>query len=90
VDCLRDHIDIWDEYSMTQRLEVERDIEALLQTIADEGAVVGAGLRPMRLRSKSDAPNLEPLEWTNIYFVLAPKEVLPLNVRVPKAIKLFG
>jgi transcriptional regulator with XRE-family HTH domain len=88
VDYLRDYKDIHEEYSMSQRLGVDRDIGALLDTISIEGAVVGAGLRHMRLRMKSDSPDREPLDWTNIYLVLAPKDALPSNVRAAKAIKM--
>jgi transcriptional regulator with XRE-family HTH domain len=88
VDYLRDYNDIRDECSMSQRLDVDRDIGALLDTISNEGAVVGAGLRHARVRFKSDAPDREPLDWTNIYLVLAPKDALPSNVRVAKAFKI--
>jgi transcriptional regulator with XRE-family HTH domain len=87
VDYLRDYNDIRDAYSMTQRLDVDRDIGALLDTITNEGAVVGAGLRHTRVRFRSDAPNCEPMNWTNIYIVLARKEALPSNVRVAKAFR---
>jgi transcriptional regulator with XRE-family HTH domain len=89
VDYLRDYNDIHDLYSMSQRLELDRDIEALLRTISDEGAAVGAGLRHARVRFKSDAAKCEPMNWTNVYFVLAPNAALPSNIRVPKAFK-FG
>jgi transcriptional regulator with XRE-family HTH domain len=87
IDYLRDYDDIREEYSMAQRLEVDRNIDALLKTITDEGAVVGAGLRQVRVRSK-DYPNREPLNWTMIQAVLAPKHALPSNVRVPKVLEL--
>jgi transcriptional regulator with XRE-family HTH domain len=87
VDYLRDYKDICEEYSMSQRIGVDHDIDSLLQTISDDKMAIGAGLRHMRLRSKSDAPGLEPMEWTNIYIVIAPKDTLPSNIRVPKAIK---
>ena len=87
VDYLHDYNDVRDEYSMSQRLDVDRDIDALLKTIADEGAVMGAGLRNARVRSKN-YPNSEPMDWTIIHAVLAPKHALPSNVRVPKAFGL--
>jgi hypothetical protein len=72
---------------MSQRLDVDRDIDALLKTVADAGAAVGAGLRQARIRLTSDAPNCEPMNWTNIYFVLSPNDALPSNLRVPKTFK---
>lgn len=87
VDYLRDYNDVRDLYSMSQRLDVDRDIDTLLKTVAGAGAAVGAGLRHARVRFKSDAPNCDPMDWINIYFVLAPNEALPSTVRVPKAFK---
>ncbi len=86
VDYLRDYDDNRDLYSMTQRIEVDRDIDAFLKTISDEHAVVGAGLRHIRLRLKPNAPDCEPMDLTNIYFVLAPDGSLPRNVRVPRKV----
>jgi transcriptional regulator with XRE-family HTH domain len=87
VDYLRDYNDVHELYSMAQRLEVDRDIDALLKTISEEHAAVGAGLRHARVSFNSDAPNTKPMDWTNIYFVLAPEDTLPSNVRVPKKFK---
>jgi len=88
VDYLRDYNDVDDLYSMTQRIEVDRDIDAFLKTISDEHAAVGAGLRHARVRLKPNAPDCEPMDWTNIYFVLAPDKILPSLVRVPKKFSL--
>jgi transcriptional regulator with XRE-family HTH domain len=88
VDYLRDYNDVRDEYSASRRLEVDQDIDSLLQTISDERAAIGAGLRHARLRSKADADQA-PMDWTNIYLVLAPNDALPSNVRVPRAVR-FG
>ena len=88
MDYLRDYNEIRDEYSMGQRLEVDRDLDALLKWVSDEHAAVGAGLRHARLRLKNGAPpDREPMDWTNIYFVLAPGNALPSNIRVPKAVR---
>jgi hypothetical protein len=70
----------------SQRLDVDRDIDALLKTISEERAAIGAGLRHARVRFKTDAPNCQPMDWTNIYFVLAPDDAMPSNVRVTKGI----
>lgn len=89
VDYLSDYNDICDAYNNSQKLDVDRDINELLKLISEEGAVVGAGLRHARIRSKSDAPALQPMDWTNIYVVLSGKDNLPSDIRVPKQIK-FG
>jgi transcriptional regulator with XRE-family HTH domain len=88
VDYLHDYNDVRDEYSMSQRLDVDRDIDALLKEIVDSGTAIGAGLRHTKVRAKSEAPNLEPMDWTIIYFVLAPNDALPANVRVAKRFKI--
>lgn len=89
VDYLSDYNDIRDNYSMSQRLEVDRDIDALIKTISAENAVIGTGLRHAKIRTKNEAPGLEPMDWTNIYFVLCRGDALPTSIRVPKALK-FG
>jgi hypothetical protein len=71
---------------MILRLDLDRDIDALLKTIADAGATIGAGLR--RVKVRFDAPNREPLDWTIIFFVLAPNDALPSNIRVPRRFEL--
>jgi transcriptional regulator with XRE-family HTH domain len=89
VDYLSDYNDIRECYSMSQRISVDRDIDALLKTIFEENAVIGAGLRHARIRMKSDASGLDPMDWTNIYMVLCQNETLPSSLRVPRTFK-FG
>ena len=84
VDYLRDYNDIRDAYSMTQRLEIDRDIDAMLKKVSDEGAAVGVGLRQTRMRLKSSAPNSEPIDLSIVYYVLASDDALPCSVRAPK------
>jgi hypothetical protein len=87
VDYLRDYNDVRDEYSETQRLSVDADIDASLRTISDEHAAVGACLRSAKLRFETDQPDRAPMEWKNVYLVLAPTSALPSVVRVPKHFK---
>jgi hypothetical protein len=84
VDELHEYNDFIKLYSMSERLELDRDIDAQLKTIADAGAAFGAGLKHESVPSKSDAPNSEPMNLTNIHFVLAPNDALPSNIREPK------
>jgi transcriptional regulator with XRE-family HTH domain len=86
VDCLRDYNDVRDAYSMTQRLDLDGDIDTLLKRIGEAGATVGAGLR--RGKFRSDAPGSEPMDLTTIYFLLAPNDALPNTVMVPKRVQL--
>ena len=67
---------------MSERLDLDRNIDAQLKTIADAGAAFGAGLKHESVPSKSDPASCEPM--TNIHFVLAPNDALPSNIREPK------
>ena len=87
VDYLRDYNDVREMYSMSQRLEVDRDIEGFLRKISEQCAAIGAGLRHAKLRAKSDPPDRAPMDWTNIYMVLARDAALPSSIRVPKAVR---
>ena len=84
VDELQEYNDVGNFYSMSERLELDRDIDAHLKTIADAGAAFGAGLKHESVHFKSDAQNSEPMNLTNIHFVLAPNDALPSNIREPK------
>jgi transcriptional regulator with XRE-family HTH domain len=87
VDYLRDYNDIRTEYSMTQRLDVDRDIDELLRRISDQQAAVGAGPCSTRVRSVT-APDSAPMDWTNVLLLLAPTDVLPHTVRIPRQFEL--
>ena len=89
VDYLRDYNDVKDLYSMNQRLDVDREIDVILKAISEEHAAMGAGLRHAKLRSSKQPQDRPPMDWTNIYMVLAPEHALPGNIRVPKQVK-FG
>jgi transcriptional regulator with XRE-family HTH domain len=84
VDELHEYNDFGKLYSMSERLELDRDIDTQLKAIADAGAAFGAGLKHESVPSKSDTSNSEPMNLTDIHFVLAPNDALPSNVRVPK------
>jgi transcriptional regulator with XRE-family HTH domain len=84
VDYLRDYNDIMEQYSLSQRLDVDRELDSYLRTIADERAAVGAGLRHAKVRFKSDAPGIDPMSWSVVYMIIAPAEDLPTTIYVPK------
>jgi DNA-binding XRE family transcriptional regulator len=88
VDSLRDYNDVRDLYSMSQRLEVDRQLDDQLKIIGDAGAAVGAGLRTAKIRLTSDMPNREPMDWTNVFFILASRDALPAKAHIPKSFKL--
>jgi hypothetical protein len=58
-------------------------IDVLLKKISDEGAAVG---RACDMQESASKP--EPIDWTNIFFVLAQNDALPLNVLVPNGFKI--
>src|SRR5262249_4263726 len=87
-DCLRDYNDIRQEFSMRQRLEIDRELDVYLKKISKERAAVGVGVRHGKFRSSSDAPERPALDLTIIYFVLAPHDALPSTVLVPKRFHL--
>jgi DNA-binding XRE family transcriptional regulator len=85
-DCLRDYNDIRQEFSMRQRLEIDRELDVYLKKISEERAAVGVGVLHRKFRSSSDAAGCPALDLTIIHFVLAPHHALPPTVRVPKRI----
>ena len=88
VDYLSEYNDVRDCYSLSQKIEIDREIDLYLKTISDENAVVSAGLRHDKLRAKGDAPNMKVMDWANIFFVLAPRNSLPSAIRVPKTMRM--
>jgi transcriptional regulator with XRE-family HTH domain len=87
VDNLQDYNELRHNYSMNQRLDFDRGIDALLNTIVDAGAAIGAGLGHTKARFRSDAPNSEPIDWTTILLVLTPTDALTGYFRLPKCLK---
>lgn len=61
VDYLRDYNEIRHDYSMSERLEVDKHIDELIKTIRVRGAELGAGLRRTELCFRSDAPRHQAL-----------------------------
>lgn len=85
VDNLRDYNDVRDCYSEHDKLGFDESLQSFLDTIAEQKAAVGVGVRRVKVRFKPDG---EPVSWCNVYFVLAPVDGLPSQVRVPKAFEI--
>jgi hypothetical protein len=85
VDYLRDYNDVSDMYSMRERMDVDWHIDGLLQKLSKDEGSLGAGVRHARVRWAADQ---EPMDWTIVYLVAAPHDLLPSMVRAPKALKL--
>lgn len=85
VDNLRDYNDVRDCYSEHDKLGFDEGLQSFLDTIAEQKAAVGVGVRRVKVRFKPDG---EPVSWCNVYFVLAPVDGLPSQVRVPKAFEI--
>jgi len=47
-DYLRDYMDISEDYSMSQKLSAYDELEELLQTLREEGAIVHSATRPVQ------------------------------------------
>jgi transcriptional regulator with XRE-family HTH domain len=85
VDNLRDYNDVRDCYSETQRLEIDDSLDSLITEITEHGCAVGVGLRRATVSFSNDPPNTKPMDWTNVFFILAPADQLPSKIRVPKS-----
>lgn len=85
VDNLRDYNDVQDCYSEHDKLRFDESLDALLTTIAKHKATVAVGKRRVQVRIN---PEREPVTWTNVYFILAPRSTVPSEIRVPKTCKI--
>ena len=85
VDNLRDYNDVRDCYSEHDKLGFDESLQSFLDTIAEQKAAVGVGERCVKVRFKSEG---EAVSWRNMYFILAPLDGLPSQVRVPKAFEI--
>ena len=88
VDNLRDYNDVRDCYGESQRLEFDDSLQELIDQVNAHGCVVGVGKRHAMVRFANDPPDTRPMSWTNIFFILAPKDQLPTKIRVPKEASL--
>lgn len=85
VDNLRDYNDVRECFTEHHKLELDETLQGCLATIATEKAAVGVALRRAKLQFRTDG---NPIDWTNIYFVLAPVDALPAKIRVPKQVSV--
>jgi transcriptional regulator with XRE-family HTH domain len=80
-DFLKDHRNVLaHEYSATERVRIDADLDALLARIAEQHCVVGAGLQHCERELKK---GLGPLHYQVVHIVLAPEAAFPAKVRVP-------
>jgi transcriptional regulator with XRE-family HTH domain len=83
-DYFRDYGDVDDCYSATQKLDVDRDFQRMVDDLKAAGFALGGGSRRVRLvdRQPTDA---EPLRFTIVYIVVAPVDALPTSIRAPRS-----
>jgi len=85
VDNLRDYNDIRECYGEREKLEFDQTLQEFVDTIAEQKAAVGVGIRKVRVRF---SPDKDALPWTNIYFILGPSETMPAQIRIPKKFEI--
>jgi transcriptional regulator with XRE-family HTH domain len=78
-DYLNDPRNIAHEYSATERIRIDADLDTLLAKISEQHCAVGAGLRRINLPL---GPNLVSSEVGII--VLAQEAAFPVNIRAPR------
>ncbi len=84
-EYFQDYGEINDCYSPTQKLDVNRDLEALLNELASEGISMSAGTREVRV-SLGEAGKSMPA--TVVHLVAAPTGAMPEIIRVPRRAKM--
>ncbi len=85
VDNLRDYNDVRDCYSEHDKLGFDESLQSFLDTIAEQKSAVGVGVRRVKVRFNPDG---EAVLWRNVYFILAPIDGLPSQIRIPKAFEI--
>jgi DNA-binding XRE family transcriptional regulator len=77
-DFLKDPRNIAHEFSATERIRIDADLDALLARILEQHCVVGAGFNV-----EIHPQNRDPL--LRIHIMLAPDAAFPVKIRVPRA-----
>lgn len=88
VDNLRDYNDVRELYGEVQKLEFDEFLETFLQEVKANGCGVAVGERRAKLVFANDPPGKAPMNWRNVYFVVARRDELPSKIRVPKKVEL--
>jgi hypothetical protein len=70
-DFIKDYRNIAHEYSATERIRIDADLDALLARIAEQHCVVGAGLQ--RAEIEYERENIGPQRYEIVHIVLAPE-----------------
>lgn len=86
VDNLRDYGDVRDCYSEHDRIGFDATLQEFVDTIKEQNAAVAFSLRRMLIRM---GDGKQPINMTNIYFLLGPADGFPSQIRVPKKFE-FG
>ena len=82
VDYLRDYGDCQDCYAEVQRLDVHRDLDGHLATIAAGGFAVGLGINDTVLAATATAGR--PMSWRVLYCICFPAERALTRLFVPR------
>jgi transcriptional regulator with XRE-family HTH domain len=86
-DYYREYGDVDDCYSATQKLDVNRDFQRMIDTLADADFVFGGGTRRVRLVDQQPTDK-EPLRLMVTYLIATPRDALPKSIRAPRSAQL--
>jgi len=82
-DYLKDPRNVAHEYSATERIRIDADLDALLAEISQQHCVVGAGLIEIDLQKfEFTASQPGSLHIKEVHIVLAPEAAFPAKIRV--------
>jgi transcriptional regulator with XRE-family HTH domain len=83
----RDYGDVKECYSATQKLDMNKSFLGMIEDLLKAGFVLGGGTRQVRFVNQKSTGQ-EPLRFTVAYIIVAPVDVLPPSIRVPRAAQL--
>ena len=81
---LRDGIDGWSECGASERRELERDLQRMIENLHSLGFVVAAGQRQSRLRSDAAAAARDSVPFTIMYVMISRAKDPKLFIAVAK------
>ena len=82
-DYVKDPRNVAHEYSATERIRIDADLDALLAEISQQHCVVGAGLIEIDLQKfEFTASQPGSLHIKEVHIVLAPEAAFPAKIRV--------
>jgi transcriptional regulator with XRE-family HTH domain len=81
-DYYKDYADVDDCYSATEKLDVNKAFQEMIERLSASGYALGGGTRHVRWLMREPAAESLPLIAT--YIVVGPEKSLPPTIRVPR------